>query len=268
MLFCLLLGFWFSFLWLWMFVHTSWLDCTVVFSSWSKLTADVQHLHVRGFAHAAVWLVGLKLNWGTSIYSKPLNTTLVAVNHISLLKTFNKINTAWLYFFFPFFLSFFNTLVRACSASHGLREPRVTHTLENVSFFHCLRVRISCRTRAVNARRLLLIDTLQEEIKRDALAPVLIHLRRYRRARTWWSVSSALAGKQRSDLFLLSVCLAYFYLKQLFLLPLWTCLPSDEWHCWCVKHHVTMDFHWLLAPPLSVKSFGKQSGQCCLTLLL
>lgn len=89
------------FLWLWMFVHTSWLDCTVVFSSWSKLTADVQHLHVRGFAHAAVWLVGLKLNWGTSIYSKPPNTTSVAVNHISLLKTFNKIDTA----FFPFFLS-------------------------------------------------------------------------------------------------------------------------------------------------------------------
>lgn len=37
-----------------MFVHTSWLDCTVVFSSRSKLTADVQHLHLRGFAHAAV----------------------------------------------------------------------------------------------------------------------------------------------------------------------------------------------------------------------
>lgn len=27
---------------------------------------------------------------------------------------------------------------------------------------------------------------------------------------TWWSASSALAGKQRSDLFLLSVCLAFF----------------------------------------------------------
>lgn len=131
--------------------------------------------------------------------------------------------------FFLSFLSFFNTVVRARSASHGLREARVTHTLENVGFFHCLRVRIPCRTRAANARRLLLIDTLQEGIKRDALAPVSIHLRRYRRAR---GEALHLLWQENKGV-ICSCCLFawlffFFFLKQLFLLPLWTCLPSDE----------------------------------------
>lgn len=125
MLFCLLLGFFFYDCGC--FVHTSRLDCTVVFSSRSKLTADVQHLHLRGFAHAAVWLVGLKLNCWTSIYSKPPNMTSGAVNHISLHKTFNKINTAGFYFFFPFFLSLTLWCVHALQVTAWEKRGSRTH---------------------------------------------------------------------------------------------------------------------------------------------
>lgn len=77
--------------------------------------------------------------------------------------------------------------------------------------------------------RMLLIDTLQEGIKRDALAPVSIHLRRYRRARG--EALHLLWQENKGEI--CSCCLFawlffLFYLKRLFLLPLWTRLPSDE----------------------------------------
>lgn len=113
--------------------------------------------------------------------------------------------------FFPSFLSFFLFLTMWYVHALQVRASEnrgVTHTLENVGFSHCLRVtrvRIPRRTSAMNAVALDRHLTGKNKAGSinssvDPSAPG-----------TWWSASSALAGEQRSDLFLLSVCLAFSF---------------------------------------------------------
>lgn len=105
---------------------------------------------------------------------------------------------------------------------------------------------------------------IQWRIKREALTPVLI-CRRARSAalQPLWQENKAGVICSRC----LFSLLFFSDPRQLFLLPLPTCLPSDEWHRWCVKRHFTADFKWLSAPLLSVKSLQKRSWQCCCLLL-
>lgn len=114
-------------------------------------------LHMRLIA----WFVGLELKLLNFHTFQAANATLVAVNHISLLQTFSKINALRCYFLFSFFL-FFYSMVHSCSKSHGSREQQVAHTSEKIGFFHCpgRLGRELLVEHAVGARQLLLIDTL------------------------------------------------------------------------------------------------------------
>lgn len=129
-------------------------------------------------------------------------------------------------------------------------------------FFHCLRVtrvRSPCRTRGecetVALHRHLAVKNKAGGIN-SAVGPSAAIL-----SAACWSVSSALAGKQRSCCCLFGV----FFISDNS--SFFSCLLLDEWHRWCVKRHVTMDVSRLLAPPLSVKSFVKQFWQLLHTVV-